>query len=102
MASTTSLIGRRVERPSPPTWVKPQLATLVKEAPDGPDWLHEIKLDGYRMARPARRWTGANPDAPRQRLDRQIPRHRQGNCPTTGAECLSGWRTLWIASRWQD
>jgi ATP-dependent DNA ligase len=30
-------------------WVKPQLAALVKEAPDGPGWLHEIKLDGYRM-----------------------------------------------------
>jgi bifunctional non-homologous end joining protein LigD len=34
---------------SPPTWIKPQLANLVKEAPDGPGWLHEIKLDGYRM-----------------------------------------------------
>src|SRR5437773_7261478 len=33
----------------PPAWIKPQLATLVKAAPDGPDWLHEIKLDGYRM-----------------------------------------------------
>jgi len=22
---------------------------LVKTAPDGPDWLHEIKFDGYRM-----------------------------------------------------
>jgi ATP-dependent DNA ligase len=32
-----------------PTWIKPQLAALVKRAPDGPDWLHEIKLDGYRM-----------------------------------------------------
>jgi bifunctional non-homologous end joining protein LigD len=32
-----------------PVWVKPQLAALVKEAPDGPGWLHEIKLDGYRM-----------------------------------------------------
>jgi bifunctional non-homologous end joining protein LigD len=32
-----------------PTWVKPQLAALVKEAPDGTDWLHEIKFDGYRM-----------------------------------------------------
>ena len=39
----------KVERASPPTWVKPQLAALVKKAPDGPDWLHEIKLDGYRM-----------------------------------------------------
>ena len=27
----------------------PELAALVKAAPDGPGWLHEIKLDGYRM-----------------------------------------------------
>jgi ATP-dependent DNA ligase len=33
----------------PPPWIKPQLATLVNEAPDASDWLHEIKLDGYRM-----------------------------------------------------
>jgi bifunctional non-homologous end joining protein LigD len=32
-----------------PTWVKPQLTKLVDQPPDGPDWLHEIKLDGYRM-----------------------------------------------------
>jgi ATP-dependent DNA ligase len=42
-------IRRRVEQASPPTWTKPQLAALVKQAPDGPDWLHEIKFDGYRM-----------------------------------------------------
>ena len=34
---------------SPPAWIKPELAALVKAAPDGPGWLHEIKLDGYRM-----------------------------------------------------
>ena len=39
----------RVERTPLPAWVKPQLAALVKKAPDGPDWLHEIKFDGYRM-----------------------------------------------------
>ena len=33
----------------PPTWIKPQLAALVKKAPDGDAWLHELKLDGYRM-----------------------------------------------------
>jgi DNA ligase D-like protein (predicted ligase) len=33
----------------PPVWVKPQLAQLVKAAPEGPGWLHEIKFDGYRM-----------------------------------------------------
>ena len=26
-----------------------QLATLSKDAPDGDDWIHEIKFDGYRM-----------------------------------------------------
>jgi len=40
---------RRTERTPLPAWVKPRLAALVKKAPDGPDWLHEMKLDGYRM-----------------------------------------------------
>src|SRR6266704_2950625 len=48
-AMPMSATRRRVEQVSLPTWVKPQLAALVKAAPDGPDWLHEIKLDGYRM-----------------------------------------------------
>jgi DNA ligase D-like protein (predicted ligase) len=39
---------RRVLRTSP-GFIPPQLAVLVKQAPDGPRWLHEIKLDGYRM-----------------------------------------------------
>jgi bifunctional non-homologous end joining protein LigD len=29
--------------------VAPQLTQLVDAAPDGDDWLHEIKYDGYRM-----------------------------------------------------
>jgi bifunctional non-homologous end joining protein LigD len=32
-----------------PEWIRPQLTELVDAAPDGPDWLHEIKFDGYRM-----------------------------------------------------
>jgi bifunctional non-homologous end joining protein LigD len=32
-----------------PEWIRPQLTQLVQEAPDGPEWLHEIKFDGYRM-----------------------------------------------------
>jgi bifunctional non-homologous end joining protein LigD len=28
---------------------RPQLATLVEKAPQGSDWLHEIKYDGYRL-----------------------------------------------------
>ena len=39
----------RDEGASAPAWVKPQLATLVKTAPDGNRWAHEVKLDGYRM-----------------------------------------------------
>jgi DNA ligase D-like protein (predicted ligase) len=35
--------------PPLPEWIRPQLTELVDAAPDGPDWLHEIKYDGYRM-----------------------------------------------------
>ena len=31
-----------------PGFVQPELATLVKQAPQGGGWLHEIKFDGYR------------------------------------------------------
>ncbi|WP_099827832.1 DNA ligase D [Oceaniglobus indicus] len=31
-----------------PAFITPQLATLVSEAPEGDDWLHETKFDGYR------------------------------------------------------
>jgi bifunctional non-homologous end joining protein LigD len=32
-----------------PDFVPPALATLHDAAPSGPDWLHEIKFDGYRI-----------------------------------------------------
>ena len=32
-----------------PRWVRPQLTQLVDAAPEGDQWLHEIKFDGYRM-----------------------------------------------------
>ena len=32
-----------------PDRIVPQLATLVDEAPEGAEWLHEIKYDGYRL-----------------------------------------------------
>src|SRR6201984_1298 len=40
---------RRSEATALPGWIKPQLTRLVDQAPDGPEWLHEIKFDGYRM-----------------------------------------------------
>src|ERR1700691_1778389 len=33
-----------------PQWIPPQLTQLVPTAPSGPQWLQEIKLDGFRMA----------------------------------------------------
>jgi bifunctional non-homologous end joining protein LigD len=33
----------------PPGFVPVALATLYDRAPSGPDWLHEIKFDGYRI-----------------------------------------------------
>jgi len=32
-----------------PPFVEPSLAKLVAQAPTGPEWLHEIKFDGYRV-----------------------------------------------------
>jgi DNA ligase D-like protein (predicted ligase) len=35
---------------APPKWIRPQLSRLATKAPSGLQWIHEIKLDGYRMA----------------------------------------------------
>ncbi|MEO8180289.1 MAG: DNA ligase D, partial [Deltaproteobacteria bacterium] len=37
------------KRAALPGFVEPQLSTLSSEAPESEDWLHEIKLDGYRI-----------------------------------------------------
>src|SRR5262249_53946116 len=39
----------RLGRDPLPEFVEPQLATLVTAAPSGEEWLHELKLDGYRI-----------------------------------------------------
>ena len=46
LLSTLKKIGKQTPIPAK---TKVQLATLVKEAPSGDDWIHEIKFDGYRM-----------------------------------------------------
>jgi bifunctional non-homologous end joining protein LigD len=58
-----------------PQFVSPQLSKPVEKPPSGPQWLHEIKLDGYRMAariddgraqfltRTGLDWTGKYPSA---------------------------------------
>src|ERR1700734_1730957 len=43
--------SRRSRPNSPlPLFVPPQLSQPVENPPSGPQWVHEIKLDGYRMA----------------------------------------------------
>ncbi|GGD01079.1 DNA ligase D [Aquisalinus flavus] len=56
-----------------PAFIEPQLATLGEEPPEGEDWLHEIKYDGYRLiacwakgsaklyTRSGKDWTGKYP-----------------------------------------
>ncbi|MBV9860037.1 MAG: DNA ligase D [Alphaproteobacteria bacterium] len=46
--STSSPVPGARKRAMPQA-IKPQLATLVDDAPSGPEWLHEIKYDGYRL-----------------------------------------------------
>jgi bifunctional non-homologous end joining protein LigD len=58
----------------PPSDYLPQLASLVTTPPAGPEWLHEIKLDGYRIgcriaggdvrliSRSGRDWTARFPE----------------------------------------
>jgi ATP-dependent DNA ligase len=40
--------GQQVRREAVPAYA-PQLARLVEDAPEGDEWLIEIKYDGYRM-----------------------------------------------------
>jgi len=49
MLASSDRRKKRASHGSPPGWIRPQLALLVKRTPDGPDWLHEIKYDGYRL-----------------------------------------------------
>src|SRR5271166_2460761 len=42
-------VARRSRAAALPEWIPPQLTKLVDAAPEGDQWLHEIKFDGYRM-----------------------------------------------------
>lgn len=43
----STLTGAR--RATLPDWIAPQLATLADGPPSGPNWVHEVKFDGYRL-----------------------------------------------------
>ncbi|PAW92780.1 DNA ligase D [Mucilaginibacter sp. MD40] len=44
----TAAILKKAPQSKTPTGIKPMLATLVNEPFDDPDWIYEIKWDGYR------------------------------------------------------
>src|ERR671926_749944 len=56
--------------PASPSFIRPEIPTLVPEPPSGDGWIHEIKHDGYRtlividqakvraFSRHGRDWTG--------------------------------------------
>jgi bifunctional non-homologous end joining protein LigD len=71
-------LSHRGQKPSDsplPRFISPQLSQPVAKPPSGPQWLHEIKLDGFRMAarighgraqlltRTGLDWTGKYPSA---------------------------------------
>jgi ATP-dependent DNA ligase len=70
-----SLAARSRSASPLPKFIPPQLSQPVEQPPSGPQWLHEIKLDGYRMAaridngraqlltRTGLDWTGKYPGA---------------------------------------
>src|ERR1700758_2893354 len=74
-ASPTIKSGRSRRDSTLPQFVPPQLSQPVEKPPSGPQWVHEIKLDGFRMAaridngcvqlltRTGRDWTGRYPSA---------------------------------------
>ena len=37
------------KRLSPPGFIRPCQPTLSTKVPTGPEWIHEIKYDGYRL-----------------------------------------------------
>ncbi len=43
-----SALSNARQAPELPRFVEPELATLVRSAPSGERWLHEVKYDGYR------------------------------------------------------
>jgi bifunctional non-homologous end joining protein LigD len=50
--SRRAKVGRAIRRAKAgalPEFIPPQLTALTATAPEGGDWVHELKWDGYRM-----------------------------------------------------
>ena len=48
-AKISSRTPKHPKKTKLPGFIKPELATLVTQMPIGPEWVHEIKFDGYRV-----------------------------------------------------
>jgi hypothetical protein len=83
------LLERRpgTEKTTLPQWIRPQLTRLADVAPEGDQWLHEIKFDGYRMHARLDRGKRAAANAHRARPDAQIFGDRRGGVV---ARCQAG------------
>ena len=68
-----------------PDFVPPSLATLHDTAPSGPQWIHEIKFDGYRIESAARSRQGQAAHAQAARLDASLRAHCRGGRRAAGA-----------------
>jgi bifunctional non-homologous end joining protein LigD len=60
-----------------PRIISPQLATLVDSAPEGDDWVYEIKYDGYRMLAASKRARCASFSRNGKDWTARFPRHAQ-------------------------
>ncbi|HYC78162.1 MAG TPA: DNA ligase D, partial [Planctomycetota bacterium] len=99
-------------RPGPvPKDFGPQLATLVDVAPRGPGWVHEIKLDGYRilafvdgarvrlMSRNDKEWTPRFPEVVDALADLGVRAVIDGEVVAFGANGAGDFQALQNAMR---
>ena len=96
-------VGRAIRRAGVgalPDFVPPQLTALTETAPEGGEWVHELKWDGYRMharidegslrllTRTGLDWTDKYPAianrSPRSRSGRPISMANSVHCPRQG------------------
>jgi hypothetical protein len=68
-----------------PSFVEPCLPSPADRLPDGPDWVHEIKHDGYPADGAARSGRHPAADQERPRLVAELSAHRQGGEQAQGS-----------------
>ena len=75
-----------------PDFVQPMIATLTEGAFDDPDWLYEIKWDGYRVEAVVDPQGGSDLDAQPHRRFHLLSRSGRSHRLDRGARGGGGWR----------